>query len=392
MLFLLINIFINIGYAQFPDVIDCNSAVEGTTTNEQGFAIYNFYLAENSFVEINTCGSDFDTVLILQDTSGNTIAQNDNGNNEKCGPMNAIIDAGVLQADSYNIIIIPGSGAPFGSYDLALGCSPDNTPTIPDANGIAVVSDCNFAKDGDTIQPLDVCSLQIQESTGRALSRKYVCNPENNGILMMNYESYDCSGTPFIMALPGQAKKYYYNCAGSNDACDLGTLYMDCPSYSGDAIYVIDECIGKRMFECYGSEFSLNTYYDDSCAAIRNISYAPNGEDGCTFVTECGSGNCDIQRLDDTCQDDLDCPNCMQCCPKRNVCEFPPDTAESVLQSINQMDELHGVNGVGINGMYEGYKDILLVGVVLFVLINNLFICYWCVCKRGNGSKVKYEM
>eukprot|EP01084_Bolivina_argentea_P254589 428029_1 len=96
--------------------------------------------------------------------------------------------------------------------------------------------------------------------------------------------------------------------------------------------------------------------------------------------------SCNPLKLGVTCSNDANCPCCMQCCPKRFVCEYPP--TKSASYAISEMNEqMHGVSGTKEVFYDPIYVCILLVGVALFVLVNNVFIGYWCVCKKDNSNK-----
>eukprot|EP01084_Bolivina_argentea_P295645 509051_1 len=335
MLFLLINILINIGDAQpdpiihIPVAINCNSRTSGSTTQENNEAYFQFDLSQSSYIEINTCGSDFDTHLRLMDENKNIIAFNDDGNDNDCGYLNAVIKEGPLAVGSYTIQVTSIFSG-FGAYHLALQCDPNGTPTMPDLPGIPIQSECNFVEDYGPILPLDICSsAEYLDVPDLFNSRKYICNPAGNGVLMVTYENADCSGTGVTSSIPGGFvgdNPYYYNCAGSSSNCGLATLRQICiiPNV-GETImwtetYALDVCVDKEMFKCNDGILTWNEYTDDNCQNIGDFMEAPDDNDGeCRYETICG---CDLNRLNKQCDSGLDCPDCMQCCDKRKVCEF----------------------------------------------------------------------
>eukprot|EP01084_Bolivina_argentea_P254590 428030_1 len=99
---------------------------------------------------------------------------------------------------------------------------------------------------------------------------------------------------------------------------------------------------------------------------------------------------CDAGREGVICESDAHCPCCMQCCPERKVCEYPPAAHESLLHSINEMNQETNQKPTPI---YQQaiYGYILVIGIILFVLINNMFIGWWCVCKKSSNQDVQYE-
>eukprot|EP01084_Bolivina_argentea_P049336 90748_1 len=98
-----------------------------------------------------------------------------------------------------------------------------------------------------------------------------------------------------------------------------------------------------------------------------------------------------------TCEIDNDCEGDLICCPATNTChpaDWSPSAAAKVEENSNVVqlgNYKHHVNDIKhINKYdYNWYYNIIIIGVILFVLINNAFICYWCVCK--DGSKRLYN-
>eukprot|EP01083_Nonionella_stella_P272414 923734_1 len=100
-----------------------------------------------------------------------------------------------------------------------------------------------------------------------------------------------------------------------------------------------------------------------------------------------GGETCDESQGGELCTSDAECnptagSDCMTCCKGTGKCHNRnelPALAEQALMSIKDINDNH-VLPVDNN---KGYYNILAGGVVLFILVNNIFICYWCVCKNG---------
>eukprot|EP01083_Nonionella_stella_P113475 334554_1 len=136
-LFLLIMILVNISASQGPpdtQLIACDSTSKGhlSYTNNT-YDVFEFTLNAASYVKISTCGSDFDTYLVLMNSSNfDVIYENNDVFSGACG-FNAVIDTDKkLDVGTYFIVIHGAEFAHYGDYFLALQCSEKGIPTIPE--------------------------------------------------------------------------------------------------------------------------------------------------------------------------------------------------------------------------------------------------------------------
>eukprot|EP01083_Nonionella_stella_P145079 453919_1 len=133
------------------------------------------------------------------------------------------------------------------------------------------------------------------------------------------------------------------------------------------------------------------TYVQCLVQDATDIILVPSFDQFSNVVTQLESKQlgcvCDMNFDGAKCADDSQCPDCMKCCEGKGVCEpYGMSPAKSVVNSVHDIVS-HSDNNYKYG--YQMYGYILLVGVILFVLINNVFIGYWCVCKRDN--KELYE-
>eukprot|EP01084_Bolivina_argentea_P095730 172079_1 len=148
-------------------------------------------------------------------------------------------------------------------------------------------------------------------------------------------------------------------------------------------------CTVHEVFKQYPSNFIPLAIAKEEGRDDDSGTQFPDGTYGIPFIlannVQLKNDTCDSNMLGAVCDDDSECPDCMQCCRKRKVCEMLPDRANSIL---DEMNELH----VSANENFHYYQYIVFVGVILFILINNVFIGYWCVCKTNKiNSNLTYE-
>ncbi len=112
--------------------IDIGQTVEGSLSETQPFAYYTFEADAGTVVSITLVSSDFDAYLVLLDSNGNVIAEDD----DSAGRLNAMIttelsDTGVylINATSLRAYRSEGEFAGVGNYELTL-TSDDTTTTL----------------------------------------------------------------------------------------------------------------------------------------------------------------------------------------------------------------------------------------------------------------------
>eukprot|EP00481_Brizalina_sp_1-RS-2013_P000449 TRINITY_DN1156_c0_g1_i1.p1 TRINITY_DN1156_c0_g1~~TRINITY_DN1156_c0_g1_i1.p1 ORF type:complete len:105 (+),score=8.38 TRINITY_DN1156_c0_g1_i1:112-426(+) len=72
-----------------------------------------------------------------------------------------------------------------------------------------------------------------------------------------------------------------------------------------------------------------------------------------------------------------DCPyDCMRCCHGRRVCELTTTIAAPAMSGMNDNPLTNVVDKSSESHMFS---YILLIGVIAFILINNIFIGCWCL-------------
>eukprot|EP01084_Bolivina_argentea_P254587 428027_1 len=97
-----------------------------------------------------------------------------------------------------------------------------------------------------------------------------------------------------------------------------------------------------------------------------------------TTGTTCHSS---VYELTIGCEDNSDCPDCMQCCPKRKLCEYPNSTIpNSTIPTKAMLPDF--IAPVAPKSNYNYYGYIILIGVIAFVLINNIFFGCWCITRQ----------
>eukprot|EP01084_Bolivina_argentea_P053614 98426_1 len=213
-------------------------------------------------------------------------------------------------------------------------------------------------------------------------------------------EDIDCTGANMI-------------CSNSECRCDTG--YIDNNGFCVD----INECLDPNV--CNNNAHCVNTIGSHICEC--DVGYKDtdllNPGKTCVDFDECAEqihNNCGINAQcnnlpgtyecvcmdgfsgDPTdecepkpCNDDAECPSFMQCCPKKKVCEVPPQNAQSIVNALNGMTGKVNGNDIAPVSDVAGYHYILLIGVILFILINNIFIGYWCLQKKGVIQDKHYE-
>eukprot|EP01084_Bolivina_argentea_P260015 438971_1 len=92
--------------------------------------------------------------------------------------------------------------------------------------------------------------------------------------------------------------------------------------------------------------FADQASFKTECTFVHRSEYTNTcPTDSMNFLNE-PDEDCDLRLLDKQCDFDEDCPYCMQCCPKRKVCELPRQRAESIVNALNKMDDkMYGVSG-----------------------------------------------
>eukprot|EP01084_Bolivina_argentea_P232191 391391_1 len=186
--------------------------------------------------------------------------------------------------------------------------------------------------------------------------------------------------------------------AAAVTVCQTGHCWIGYTDRMSEENYVTIDGTPNDYFPGWCSGNPQNNGEEDDCLGIYYM------QGGCWFDWYCsgiqkafvcnpiGSAECDMSQIDKECNNNDECPECMQCCDERGVCEIPP-AAKSVLNGINEMNSIYESDStLATHGSNAFYGYILLVGAVLFILVNNIFIGYWCVCTKRNITQTKtYE-
>eukprot|EP01083_Nonionella_stella_P261164 889557_1 len=197
---------------------------------------------------------------------------------------------------------------------------------------------------------------------------------------------------------------------GDPTGCHIGAT-LD--SYPGEWKWSDDSATNFGFINGNGAQLDLNIWNTGDMAGKQHCSYMYRGSREWQFEDiDCanrndnwgmnpaicnGNGPCDSGMIGVSCNNDAGCPDCMQCCPRENKCEYPPEFAKTILSNKLQLPDIE-VNPKNIGNdpdyitpvaknNYNYYGYIVLIGVIAFILINNVFIGYWCVTKKTGDYK-----
>merc|ERR1719285_1480429 len=162
--------------------ISCNEVVNGNTANNcNHVAFFSLNAPAHAQVGISTCGSNFDTILLVQNSQGDVLAGGDDEGD--CGRQTVLEDV-ELGADSDNTIILGGFEDANGLFTLEITCATTAEPTMEPTGEITLspTSDPTIENSEDSSLPSEIftdyqCLNGCEESNIACHHRQRVGRP-----------------------------------------------------------------------------------------------------------------------------------------------------------------------------------------------------------------------